>query len=229
MARSLNENASSEEALMNVTSIAIGALSVTDSYRSLTLGTSRGDVLCKFFGASGAKSAVLVAGEYLSKEGGSLSGLFSPMFLRLTQSHIVVLCVKYRDPFNLVESALDVLAGIVFLNLMGIERVALMGHAFSAAVISQATLVSPSVVTLVLLSAQSYGAAEAISSLRGRSILFLHGSDDTVLPPACSEYLFALASQPKSLILIPRAEHDLKEGWEEVQLQTHAWFLKTLV
>jgi pimeloyl-ACP methyl ester carboxylesterase len=39
-------------------------------------------------------------------------------------------------------------------------------------------------------------------------VLFIHGTADRTIPPAMSELLFALAPEPKRLLLVPGAHHD---------------------
>ena len=50
---------------------------------------------------------------------------------------------------------------------------------------------------------------DSISKIRSLQIpvLFLHGSDDTVVSPEMSQRLYAAAPEPKQLFLIPGAEH----------------------
>ncbi len=47
----------------------------------------------------------------------------------------------------------------------------------------------------------------ALAQIAPRPILFVHGVDDTVVPAKNSEKMFAAASPPKELFLIPGAGH----------------------
>ncbi len=39
-------------------------------------------------------------------------------------------------------------------------------------------------------------------------VLFIHGTDDTVIPVSMSEQLYAAAPQPKQLFIVPNAGHN---------------------
>ena len=59
---------------------------------------------------------------------------------------------------------------------------------------------------------------EPVSQLgqKGCSILLIHGTDDDVLPPICSSYVYNKASNPKHIILFEGAKHGLEESAEPV-------------
>lgn len=111
----------------------------------------------------------------------------------------------------------------------GIESVGLVGHSFGGAVVIQAgTAFSDTVRTVVTLSTQSYG-AEGVSRLKkGSSILLIHGTDDKVLPPHCSSYVYNLANDPKEIILYKGTMHGLDESGEEVHQMVYDWLVKHL-
>jgi dienelactone hydrolase len=119
------------------------------------------------------------------------------------------------------------------LEQQGIESVGLVGHSFGGAVVIQAATTttaasSDTVRTVVTLSTQSYG-AEGISGLKqGSSILLIHGTDDKVLPPYCSSYVYNLANDPKEIIFYRGATHGLDEAAEQVHQMVHHWLVKHL-
>jgi fermentation-respiration switch protein FrsA (DUF1100 family) len=88
---------------------------------------------------------------------------------------------------------------------------------------------SDTVRTVVTLSTQSYG-AEGISGLKqDSSILLIHGTDDKVLPPYCSSYVYNLANDPKEIIFYRGgATHGLDEAAEQIHQTVHDWLVKHL-
>jgi predicted esterase len=66
----------------------------------------------------------------------------------------------------------------------------------AAAAASSSDIVS----TVVTLSAQCYGAESVSRMKQGNLILLIHGTDDKVLPPYCSSYVYNLANDPKEII-----------------------------
>jgi pimeloyl-ACP methyl ester carboxylesterase len=136
--------------------------------------------------------------------------------------------VRYRYPTELVESVLDVLAGLTYLQDEGIESVALIGHSFGGAVVIQAAAQAEDVRTVVTLATQSYG-ADPVQELATRcSLLLLHGTADPVLTPLCSQQVYQLAIEPKQLILYPDAGHGLDEVAEEVHQVVRDWVIEQL-
>ncbi|HZC47823.1 MAG TPA: alpha/beta fold hydrolase [Nitrososphaeraceae archaeon] len=140
--------------------------------------------------------------------------------------------VRFRYPTDFYKSVLDVIEGIHFLEKQGIEPVELVGHSFGGAVVIQAatttTASSDRVRTVVALSTQSYGAEGVYRLKQGSSILLIHGTDDKVLPPYCSSYVYNLANDPKKIIFYKGATHGLDEPGEQVQQMVYDWLVKHL-
>ena len=115
----------------------------------------------------------------------------------------------------------------------GIESVGLVGHSFGGAVVIQAatttTASSDRVRTVVALSTQSYGAEGVYRLKQGSSVLLIHGSDDKILPPYCSSYVYNLANDPKEIIFYRGATHGLDEAAEHVHQMVHDWLVKHLI
>jgi hypothetical protein len=146
----------------------------------------------------------------------------------LRKEGIASLRVRYRNPTDLEESILDVLAGLTYLQDEGIKEFALVGHSFGGAVVIQAAAQSPGIRTVVTLATQSYGADPVTELATQCSLLLLHGSDDQVLSPHCSQYVYDLALEPKRLILYPNATHGLDEVADEVYLVVRDWIVQQL-
>jgi dienelactone hydrolase len=202
-----------------------------DGYTPVTLQTTRGDIDCRYYPAGSADSshAVHYAALFVGGAGGGFDTpvrgfLYPRLCEELSQEdHIPCLRLRYRRAADLAESTLDVLAGIAFLESEDADAVALTGHSFGGAVVIQAASMSPLVRTCVPLSTQSYGADPA-STLGPRCSIFLaHGSDDEILPAACSELVYEMAKGPKHLELCPGATHGLDQTADYLPQMIREW------
>ncbi len=211
-----------------------------DGYTPIRLVTSRGGggggVDCRYYYTAGASNAVIWVGGVGGGWDTPASGSYPHLCQKLIINDINSLRVCFRYPTDLCESVLDVIEGIRFLERQGIESVGLVGHSFVGAVVIQAAAAAAAaaaassdiVRTVVTLSTQSYG-AEGVSGLKqGSSILLIHGTDDKVLPPYCSSYLYKLANDPKEIIFYKGATHGLNEAAEQVHQMVHDWLVKHL-
>ena len=142
-------------------------------------------------------------------------------------AEISSLRVRFRHPSNLKESTLDVLAGIDFLGSQNINTLELVGHSFGGAVVIQAAAAEP-VHTVVALATQSYGADVVSRFPPEASILLIHGTDDRVLSPENSEYVYRLVHEPKRLILYPVAGHSLDKVASKVHQVVRDWIISQL-
>jgi alpha/beta superfamily hydrolase len=191
------------------------------------LVTDRGDVLCRYYVAANSDSAAIFVGG----AGGGWDSPAHNSYQRwcedLQNVGIAALRVRYRHANDLPECALDVLAGIRFLDEQNIQRVGLVGHSFGGAVVAQAGAASPNVITVVTMSTQTYG-IDAVTHFReGMSLLAVHGKADRTLPHACSEQTYRLANvTDKHLILYERTGHGLDEAQKELRADVFGW-LKT--
>ena len=197
-------------------------------YDDIRLLTSRGTVTGRLYRAPGATSAVIWAGGAGGGWDTPARGLYPQLSNRLRDQGITSLRLRYRCPGTLMESVLDVLTGIAYLDGAGITRVALVGHSFGGAVVIQAAAVAPSVCTVVTLATQSYGAAAAARLAPRCSLLLLHGKADRVLAPTCSMYVHGIAGEPKRLKIYGGAEHGLDEAAEQVHGQVADWLIEHL-
>lgn len=197
-------------------------------YIPLILTTTRGDVRCRYYHRTGEKKAVIFVGGI---NGGfdSPAGNLYPKLCKMLEVHAISsLRIEFRYPDDLIESVLDAMVGITFLERFGIEEIALVGHSFGGAVVIQAAAAAPETVsTVVTLATQAYG-AEAASFLEGISLLLIHGSNDEILPPYCSTYIHALAPGKKQLKFYKGATHTLLEVAKPVTKDVHDWLIDQL-
>lgn len=201
--------------LLEVRRAAVGARE-----ERITLVTDQGDISGLYHpllpdGAPGPAAVVWVGGAHGGLHGPA-DGLYPDLAARLLQYGISSLRLDYRQPNHLEACVLDTLVGLAWLADGGVTRAALVGHSFGGAVVITAGALNPLVALTVALSPQTYG-AELVDQISPRATLFVHGTTDTVLPMQCSLQLYALAGEPKELILYPGAGHGLREVHDEVR------------
>lgn len=200
-----------------------------DDYIPVTMRTSRGDIACRYYDAPDAQRAVIWVGGV----GGGFDSPANDLYTRLSRDlqteGIASLRIEYRDPSDLEECVLDVLAGLGMLESEEFDALALVGHSLGGAVVIQAGTASDDVRAVVTLATQSYGAADVVEDLpEDCALLLIHGADDTVLPPSSSEYVFSLAHEPRRLVIYEGAGHGLDEVADEVTQAVREFMLASL-
>lgn len=191
----------------------------------MSIPSERGPVAAVYHPVAGAAAAVLMVGGTDGGFDGPADRLYPTLAQDLAARRVASLRVDFRSheaPGNVAEGAHDVLAGVAFLEDAGARRVALVGHSFGGAVVVRAGAQSDRVVAVVTLATQSYGVEDA-PKLAPRAILIVHGLEDRRLPPACSRYLYALAREPKRLVLLEAAKHSLRQRREELRALLVEW------
>ena len=185
------------------------------------LSTSRGDVRCILHTCEGGTGAVVWVGGALGGFFGP-GGLYEALGIELVGEGITSLRLDYRQPSVFHECVLDVLGGVSFLKGLGAGRVALVGHSFGGAVVIKAGELSPLVVAVAALSSQTYGAQDA-ANLAPRSLLLVHGTEDSHLAPAASQWIYDRAQEPKELVFMEGAGHRLQECQDELRALLKSW------
>ena len=210
----------------------VGGQITKDGYIPVKLLTSRQEgVECRYYHAEGTQKAVIWVGGIGGGWDTPSRALFPQLCQKLVNNvRVRSLRVRYRYPRDLDESVTDVIAGIKFFQDAGIRSVGLVGHSFGGAVVIKAAAAVPNTIsTVVTLSTQSYGAVESVSQLRqGCSILLIHGTDDDILWPSCSSYVYNNANNPKQVILYEGAKHGLEEAAEQVHQVVYQWLVEHL-
>jgi pimeloyl-ACP methyl ester carboxylesterase len=197
----------------------------------LRMHTSLGDIRCRLHRAEDGDGAAVVwvfgSGGGL---GGPAGGVYERLAVRLRSRGVTSLQVDYRRPAHLAHSVLDTLAGMYLLEggeLAVPGRVALVGHSFGGAVVISAGTLHPSVGAVAAMSSQTFG-TEAVSTLRDRPLLLIHGEDDEVLPSDCSRDIFRRAADPKDLIVYPGCRHGLDQCRDDLDRDLTAWLERSL-
>jgi pimeloyl-ACP methyl ester carboxylesterase len=198
-----------------------------DGYRPVTIVTDRGEVAGRHYAAPSSAAVILVGGA-----GGGWDtparGLYPTLCQEFAAEGISSLRLRFREPSDLGESVLDVLAGITFFADSGDDAIGLIGHSFGGAVAIQAAAAMPLVRAVAALAIQRRGADPAADLAPRCALLLAHGLGDEVLSPDCSRAVFRIAGEPKRLELFPGAKHGLDEVAGEVRALVREWMIRHL-
>jgi alpha/beta superfamily hydrolase len=196
-----------------------------EGFEPVTLLTSLGEIATRYYAAPGAAAGTIFVGGAGGGFDTPVCGWLYPRLSERLSREDAVAClrVQYRHPADLEESTLDVLAAIAFVESEGGRAIALVGHSFGGAVVIRAAAASEAVKTCVAMSTQTYGAEPAADLGPRCSLLLAHGTADEILPHRCSEYVYRIARQPKSLLLKHGARHGLDEWADELPGILREW------
>ena len=177
--------------------------------------------------AEGSSQAVIWVCGALGGFGGPGVDTYVRLSEELTSQDITSLRLDYREPNDLTQCVMDLLAGVNYLKDEGYGPVVVVGHSFGGAVVIAAGAHSPHVKGVVSLAPQPFGADRA-RQLSPRRLLIVHGKNDTRLPYMFGVQIYNLASEPKELVLYEGAEHRLQECQEELEQLLRDWIPATL-
>lgn len=199
-----------------------------EAYDTVEIATDRGAILCHYYEAQGARDGVVMVGGVGGGFDTPARGLYSRLAQDLPNHRISALRVQYRHPADLVESTLDAILGLRYLESRGITAAGVVGHSLGGAVAIQAAANVPAVRAVVTIATQAAGTGP-ITTLTGRvAILLVHGDADPVLPYASSEEVYQRAGEPRRLIIYEGAGHTLDETAESLYVEVEEWLLKHL-
>ncbi|MDC0034842.1 alpha/beta hydrolase [Chloroflexi bacterium] len=196
--------------------------------RGLTLQTTRGPIntLVHHDPKKPSHRGIIWVGGARGGLDGPAGGLYKILGSDLAPG-ITSLRIDYRNPGELIECVMDTLAGVSFLTGTGHTDILLVGHSFGGAVVIKAAPFSDHVKGVVALSSQTFGATD-VSDVSPRPILLIHGEDDTVLSPQCSQTIFDWADEPKEVIFLPGTGHGLRETSQEATEKVKLWVMDHL-
>ena len=196
--------------------------------RGLTLQTTRGPIntIVHHDPDRPANRGVIWVGGARGGLDGPAGGLYRIVGEELSPG-ITSLRIDYREPGELIECVMDTLAGVSFLTGTGHSDILLVGHSFGGAVAIKSAPFSDKVKGVIAMSSQTYGATD-VSEVSPRPILLIHGEDDIVLSPQCSQTIFDWAEEPKEVIFMPATGHGLRETSEEVTAKVKSWVVNHL-
>jgi len=184
-------------------------------FRSIRLYMENGSLVCRYYEADGAASAVVWLGGVGGGFDSPARDIFDRMAAELMAKQVSSLRIRYRLATDLDWSVEDALVGLEFLGTRGIRAAVTIGHSLGGAVAIQSGAASPLTTGVVGLASQSYGTSGA-DRISPRRLLLVHGADDKVMPLECSKLIFERAREPKELILIPGAGHCFDEAESEL-------------
>ncbi len=176
---------------------------------SLEIMTTNGCIVCLRHTPPGSDhdGAIPFTTFFLGGAFGGLSGGGAGAFQRLAKDFGGVR-IHYRLASRLDECIIDVM--MVFRHLAasnGLDRVALMGHSFGGGVAPAAgMMLGPKCAGVVAVAGQQVG-TEFIDRLEGTPVLLIHGADDAHIPYRSAQRVFAQASEPKDMWLVPGGDH----------------------
>ena len=191
------------------------------------INTSRGNIFSLFHPTQTMDAAVVWVWGARGGVTGPADGIYVRLAEKLTAEGIASLRLDYRLPNDLYECVLDTLAGVTLLSGVGFKRVALVGHSFGGAVVIAAAPYNDKVVAVAGLSSQSAG-AQRVADIAPRPLLLIHGTDDAILPPRASQFIYDLAQQPKELRYFEGTGHGLMECREELDELLFGWLKEKL-
>jgi pimeloyl-ACP methyl ester carboxylesterase len=199
----------------------IGESPLEDGAVRIDLNTTGGVIACRVHPAETGDTAVLwLCGA--PGWGGPAGGLYERLARLLARDRILSVELSCRLPHDLLQSLLDAVMGVGYLDALDRKKVILVGHSAAAPVAISAAAQSPNIVGLAALASQIAGTS-AVGDLVGKSILLMHGDADPVASEAGSRELYALAQEPKKLIVYPACGHEFDECREQVEADLLAW------
>lgn len=190
--------------------LAMETVAVDDDLDHLELYTTGGLLTLLWHGGADLDAVVVCLGGAMGGLLGPDGGLFHRLGRALPERGIGVLRVSYRRPNDLGACIHDALAAMELAARHGAHRFVTVGHSFGGAVAIQAAahLDVRSVPGVVTLATQSAG-CEPVETLTDRDLLFLHGTNDQILPHHASELVRMLAGHGE-LELLDGADHLLR-------------------
>ena len=169
---------------------------------------------------SAARGSILCVGGFDGGFDGPANGIYGDLAEHLPPLGIGALQLDFRiktSPGPIDAGTDDVLAGIGWLAEAGAAPVALIGHSYGGAIVIRAAARSEHACAAAALSTQTAGIELAdLERLPPRPLLLIHGAADWRLPPRLSEWVYAQASQPKALRILPDATHSLRQQRDQL-------------
>ena len=196
--------------------------------RGLIIKTTRGDLrtIVHHDPNLPTTKAVIWVGGASGGFDGPANGLYKNLGEKLNP-HITSLRLDYRIPNDLIECVMDTLAAVSFLVGTGHQDLILVGHSFGGSVVIKSASFSDQVKSVIALASQTAGATEA-NLVTPRSLLLIHGDEDIVLSPLCSQTIYDWAEEPKELFLLSGAGHSFRETEQELTEKVEQWIRNVL-
>lgn len=197
--------------------LAIQQWQLTEDLSNFEMYTSKGIILGFRHGPDDARKCLVLVGGAMGGLGGP-AGIYHDVGLILAQLGIATVRLHFRNPGDVVESAIDTLLVTRLQIEQGVERVALGGHSFGSAVVVQAarTLEDRELAGLVFLAPQTAG-TQGLEEIGAIPALFVHGANDGVLDPDCSRELAASVDGDPDVRILDGVGHLMVEAADDVR------------
>jgi pimeloyl-ACP methyl ester carboxylesterase len=212
---------------MSIQGLTEGTLPEGQTGEPLVIQTSRGAIPIIVHRAEESKLGVVWVCGARGGFGGPGPGTYMRLAEKFIGQGITSLRLDYRDPNNLPECVLDLMAGVAFFKGQDFEPVVVVGHSFGGAVVIAGGAAIAHIKGVVCLSSQTYG-SDSVGQLSPRPLLLVHGKGDTRLPFSCSQQIYDRALEPKQLVLYDGAEHRLEECRDDLEQLLSDWIPATL-
>ena len=190
--------------------------------RYVTLMSNRGAIKLRNYPVKNAKLGVVVAGGVSGAFWSPARGLFHKLGTSGASKSIHTVHLCFRHPTEFPETVHDVRAAIQYLNSIGIKKVVVVGHSLGGAAAIGGASFEPSVVGVVPMASQPYG-AERISSMNVRTLV-MTGLLDPIEPTAWSKAIWKEAKGDKQIAFFI-GTHNLDECAQEVYDRLFCWIL----
>jgi uncharacterized protein len=192
--------------------------------RRVAIHTTRGPIALVLHGApEPARVALCMCGAIGGLDGPAM--LYPRLGLELPPMGVAIARLNYRSPNEFGECVLDAMAALSFLRGTGYRRAALVGHSFGGAVVINAGTLAPMVTTVVALSSQLAG-AHVVGELAPKPLLLVHGTADTILSHESSQALYDRAQEPRTIKLMPGADHIFRGHGSELFDTVRDWLVE---
>ena len=194
--------------------------------RSLTFHTTRGDFEALASYREGMGKGAVVLGDPDSGPDGP-SNIYPDLASDLLDRDVGSLRLRYRSPGDCVQSAIDVLLALQYLDDEGIRDVVLVGWSFGGAVAISAGALARTVRGIAAISTLQVSDC-CVRRLRSKPVLLLHGDADEVSPVEVSRRVYFKCDEPRRLIIYSGADHNCHEARDRLRSDLRRWILKTL-
>ncbi len=173
------------------------------------------------------RGSILCVGGFDGGFEGPANGIYGDLAAYLPPLGVGVLRLDFRvktSPGPIDAGSDDALAGLGWLSEQRAVPVALIGHSYGGAIVIRAAARSGRVVGAAALATQTAGIElDDLRRLAPRALLLVHGAADWRLPPRLSEWVYAQASEPKALHILPEATHSLRQQRDALWDLLTAW------
>jgi hypothetical protein len=145
----------------------------------------------------------------------------------LLDAGVASLRMDYRFPGDCVQSGIDTLLALQYLDDDAIHDVILLGWSFGGAVAIAAGSLARSIRGVAAISTIEIADCCA-RRLRSKPLLLIHGESDLSAPVAWPRRVYSLAEGSPDLIVYSGVGHDMQQVSDRLVKDLSAWILRTL-